>query len=439
MKSFSAHNTTQNDSWGSTHKLSLRLAYTGSRGPNERDIDVTTKRVLIVGGGIGGLSAALSLASQGCEVQLFEQAAEFGEVGAGIQLSPNATRVLFSLGLEARLREFAFVPEGVETRGWRTGAVIARIALGTQMEEVYGFPYLQAHRADLIEALAAAANSHERIQLHTDSRVTGFSQDKTGVQVFYERGAGQSSEAGDVLIGADGIGSVARETLFGAESPRFTGNIAWRTLVPASRLPQGVVRPQATAWWGPGGHFVHYYVRRGELVNCVCVVEKRGWEVESWTERGTYEELKSDFKGWHQDVHALIDSADRDSLYKWALFDRLPMSSWGRGRVTLLGDACHPTLPFMAQGAALAIEDGAVLARCLSRANTLEEIEAELSRYAELRRGRTARIQQGSRRNARIFHLRGVSAGFRNLALKFAPPRNPMDGIYAYDALCAHK
>ncbi len=397
------------------------------------------KKVLISGGGIGGLSAALSLASEGFEVNLFEQAPEFGEVGAGIQLSPNATRVLFSLGLEVPLRELAFVPEDVETRSWKTGAVIARMALGKPMEGHYGFPYLQAHRADLIEVLASAANSHEHIHLHTDSKVSGFVQDKKGVQIIYVRGGAQSSEEGDLLIGADGIGSVVREVLFGPESPRFTGNVAWRTLVPAARLPTGVIRPTATAWWGPGGHFVHYFVRRGELVNCVCVVEKRGWEVESWTERGTYEELKSDFKGWHKNIHRLIDNADRDSLFKWALFDRVPMSSWGRGCVTLLGDACHPTLPFMAQGAAMAIEDGAVLARCLARANTSDEIETELFSYADLRRHRTARIQQGSRRNARLFHLRGVSAGLRNLALRLVPPRDPMGGIYAYDALSAHE
>lgn len=408
-------------------------------GSIQRDIELTRKRVLISGGGIGGLSAALSLASQGFEVTLFEQAPEFGEVGAGIQLSPNATRVLFSLGLEDPLRALCFTPEGAEMRNWNTGAVIARFAFGNQMEAVQGFPYLHAHRADLVRVLVSAANNHASIDLRTGSRVTGFVQDDHGVRLSYVRGGSELSDIGDLLIGADGIGSRVRESIFGPESPRFTGNVAWRALVPASRLPEAAIRPMATAWWGPRSHFVHYFVRRAELVNCVCVVEKRGWEVESWTQPGTYDELKAGFKGWHEDIQTLIDRADRDSLYKWALFDRLPMPSWGRGCVTLLGDACHPSLPFMAQGAAMAIEDGAVLARCLRRAQTSAEIEAELTTYADLRRPRTTRIRRGSRRNGRIFHMRGLSAGMRNLALRLLPPRDPWGGLLAYDALSAHE
>ena len=396
-------------------------------------------KALIAGGGIGGLSAALSLASQGIEVKLFEQAGEFSEVGAGIQLSPNATRVLFSLGLESRLRESCFVPEGTEVRGWKSGAVIAGSALGRQMEAAHGFPYLHAHRADVIAALVSVARAHDSIELVTDAKVTGCAEDDHGVRLFYREDGGQAVEQGDLLIGADGIKSVVRESLFGAESPRFNGTVAWRALVKAAHLPPGMVRPMATAWWGSGSHFVHYFVRRGELVNCVCVVEKRGWEVESWNERGTYDELKEDFTGWHENIQTLIDKADRDSLYKWALFDRSPMRSWGRGAVTLLGDACHPTLPFMAQGAAMAIEDGAVLARCLARAESRTDVSAELTTYADLRRARTARVQQGSRRNGRVFHLGGLAAGVRNLALRMFPLRDPWAGLFAYDALSAHE
>ena len=221
--------------------------------------------------------------------------------------------------------------------------------------------------------------------------------------------------------------------------------IAWRALVPTERLPDGLIRPMATAWWGPGMHFVHYYVRRGELVNCVCVVEKSGWQVESWTERGEYDELKGDVAGWHDDIQTLVDQADRDALYKWALFDRLPMSRWGEGRATLLGDACHATLPFMAQGAAMAIEDGAVLARCLrdridAGGGEHRAIETGLSRYAELRMRRTAKVQTGSRRNATLFHLSGAKAWARNAALKNTPDRlrpNPQEWIFRYDALAA--
>jgi salicylate hydroxylase len=213
----------------------------------------------------------------------------------------------------------------------------------------------------------------------------------------------------------------------------FTGNVAWRAMVPAARVPQGLVRPMSTAWWGPHKHFVHYYVRRGELINCVCVVEKSGWEVESWTEPGDYRELKADFAGWNDDIQQLIDNADRDSLFKWALHDRAPMDQWGHGRVTLLGDACHPTLPFMAQGAAMAIEDAAVLAGCLTSG---VDMPASLQRYEDLRRERTAGVQKGSRRNATVFHLSGVKAWARDRAARKAGNRT-MERLYSYNALQA--
>ncbi|MBT4378135.1 MAG: hypothetical protein HOD26_04880 [Gammaproteobacteria bacterium] len=244
---------------------------------------------------------------------------------------------------------------------------------------------------------------------------------------------GDTNYPGDLLVGADGIHSVISARLWGEVKPRFTGNIAWRALVPAERLPTDTILPMSTAWWGPGKHFVHYYVRSGELINCVCVVEKEGWAVESWSERGDYNELKSDFTGWHSDIQQLIDHADRDSLFKWALYDRAPMPRWGKGRVTLLGDASHPTLPFMAQGAAMAIEDAAVLAGCLSDRN---DIPQALARYEDLRRDRTAGIQRGSRRNATVFHLSGVKAWLRNRALKTAQNRT-MDGLFGYNAFKA--
>jgi salicylate hydroxylase len=191
----------------------------------------------------------------------------------------------------------------------------------------------------------------------------------------------------------------------------------------------------STAWWGPHKHFVHYYVRGGDLVNCVCVVEKEGWQVESWTEPGEYSELKSDFDGWHKDVQTLIDNADRNSLFKWALFDRPPMASWGKGRVSLLGDACHPTLPFMAQGAAMAIEDGAVLAGCIRQGGSIEH---NLQHYENLRKARTAEIQNGSRRNAKTFHMTGIKARLRNQAARAAGGK-VMERLYAYNALEASR
>ena len=383
-------------------------------------------RVLIAGGGIGGLTAALCLAEAGFEVALFEQSAEFGEIGAGIQLSPNCTRVLHHLGLEPALAASAFLPEGMEFRAWRSGKVIGSSALGQTVRDRYGFPYCNIHRGDLLRVLVEAAAERTAIELHTGSEVTRFEQRG---RVHATVGGGMYE--GDALIGADGIHSAVRAQLFGDDAPRFTGNVAWRALVPADRLPRGLVRPVATAWWGPHRHFVHYYLRSGALVNCVCIIEKTGWEVESWTERGEFEELKRDFAGWHEDIHALIDNMDRDSLYKWALHDRAPMARWGEGAVTLLGDACHPTLPFMAQGAAMAIEDAAVLAGCLAAADS---IPAGLMRYEDLRRQRTAGVQNGSRRNAKLFHLTGVKAWLRNRATRRVVGRTT-DGLFRYDAL----
>tara|TARA_R110002072_G_scaffold1780_9_gene14727 strand:- start:4120 stop:5304 length:1185 start_codon:yes stop_codon:yes gene_type:complete len=387
---------------------------------------VTSRQVLIAGGGIGGLTAALCLAKKGFEVAVFEQAPELVAIGAGIQLSPNCTRVLHDLGLEAELRKYAFLPEGTQFRNWRTGQVIGESALGESVIQKYGVPYYHIHRGDLLKVLCDAVEQTRKVQINTDARVDSFSQTETRVLLNTKQG----DFSGDILIGADGIHSTVRTGLWGEEKPDFTGNIAWRALVPTERLPPRLIRPMSTAWWGPGKHFVHYYVRGGTLVNCVCVVEKRGWEVESWTEPGDVSELKHDFSGWHEDIQQLINHADSDSLFKWALYDRAPMSRWGQGRVSLLGDACHPTLPFMAQGAAMAIEDAAVLAGCLEDQNLVEN----LNRYEMLRRPRTASIQNGSRRNAKVFHLSGIKAWLRNQAVGIAGDR-VMDQLFRYNAL----
>jgi len=387
--------------------------------------------VLIAGGGIGGLTTALCLAKRGCRVSVFEQASEFSEVGAGIQLSPNCSRVLHDLGLEEQLRTKAFLPEGSQFRHWRTGEVISESVLGETALKKYGMPYYHIHRGDLLKILVDATKNRSEIELHVNASVGSFHEEKTARNGGVTIQVGDTHHEGDMLIGADGIRSVVRAGLWGEQNPRFTGNVAWRAMVPVSRLPKGLIRPMSTAWWGPRKHFVHYYVRRGDFVNCVCVVEKAGWDVESWTEPGDYAELKSDFAGWHSDIHQLIDNADRDSLFKWALYDRPPMRHWGQGRVTLLGDACHPTLPFMAQGAAMAIEDAAVIAGCLA---SNDDTAASLQHYEALRRGRTASIQNGSRRNATVFHLSGIKAWLRNRAARSAG-NHTMDKLYRYNAL----
>jgi salicylate hydroxylase len=395
--------------------------------------DDIRNRVLIAGGGIGGLTCALALARRQLDVHVFEQAATFGEIGAGIQLSPNCVRVLHELGLEARLRPIAFLPEGTQMRDWKTGRMISTTALGAAAVATYGFPYYHVHRADLMDALVAHAREQPNLHLHPGSRFEGLVQTERDVEIRIVRHNDQQRYTGALLVGADGIHSATRTRLFGEQAPQFTGNVAWRALIPVERLPKGLVNPVATVWMGPGKHFVHYYVRAGTLVNCVCVIEKSGWEVESWTQRGDRSELASDFAGWHDTVRVLIDNMDPDACYKWALFDRPPMPKWSDGRVTLLGDACHPTLPFMAQGAAMAIEDAAVLAACVGDTN---DVAQALHRYESLRRSRTSRIQLGSRGNAKLFHLRPPYSWLRNRALGKARS-NVMDWVFRYDALNA--
>jgi len=388
---------------------------------------------LVVGGGVGGLTAALALARKGLSVTVVEQAQALGEVGAGLQVSPNATRVLFSLGLEAALSALAFRPEAVEARGWRRGQEISRAPLGETARRRYGFPYFHMHRADLVSVLEQACRAKPQITLRLGETVVACPGDGTPSLVLT---SGERLEA-DVLVGADGLRSVVREALFGPAAPRFTGNVAWRGLIPAARLEGADMRPVAALWMGPGAHFVHYYVRGGTLVNFVGVVEADDWREESWSSRGEAADLRRDFAGWHPTVRRIVEAAPEDACFRWALFDRDPLPCWSRGAATLLGDACHPTLPFMAQGACMAIEDAAVLAACLA-GKTCEDVPEALMRYAALRQPRTAGIQAGSRRNATIYHLHAPFSWARNLVMGAGLGMgSTMDGLYRYDALAA--
>lgn len=386
-----------------------------------------TKTVLIVGGGIGGLTAALALARENCRIHLLEQAPEFDEVGAGIQLSPNCVRVLDHLGLSRQLAQVSCKPEAVDVRHWRNGHLIARTPLGDTACSKFGYPFYHIHRADLLKVLTDQAAATQTISLHTNARVEGYQEYQGRVSVHF---AGEEL-TGDLLIGADGIHSTIRAQLFGEQSPRYTGNIAWRALIPVERLPADMLSPVTTLWWGPGKHFVHYQVREGKLVNCVCVIEKKEQELESWNRQGDYRELKREFSGWHPIIDTLVDNIDAGTCFKWGLFDRLPMTSWSNGNVTLLGDACHPTLPFMAQGAAMAMEDAAVLAACLGK---FADNAKALKQYERLRKPRTTYVQRASRRNARIFHMGAPFRWARDLAAPRAQ-RRIMDRLYAYDPL----
>ncbi len=385
------------------------------------------RNIGVVGGGIGGLTAALCLARAGHNVQVFEQTDESVATGAGIQVSPNAARVLHHLGLQDALMTKGFLPKATQMRSWRSGRVISETTLGDVALERYGAPYYHIHRADLMDMLVSAVSAEPTIRLNVSSKITNFSQDATGVRLV----AGEHEHQVDLLIGADGIHSSVRACLWGDQQADFTGNVAWRMLVPVNRLPEGLIAPNATVWWGPGKHFVHYLVRGGDYVNCVCVVEKAEWQAESWVAAGSMSELQADFAGWHDTIQQLLDQTDDGTLFKWGLFDRAPMRTWGIDRVSLLGDACHPTLPFMAQGAAMAIEDAAVLANCFSNG---ADVVAALRRYEDLRKARTAGVQRGSRRNATVFHLSGLKAWLRDRAASKAG-KHSMDRLYRYDPL----
>ena len=350
----------------------------------------------IVGGGIGGLAAALSLLKVGVDVHVYEQAGALTEVGAGIQISPNATRILDGAGIGNALEETGVKPQAFHQRRWDDGRTLLRTPIAEAMEAAFGFPYYHMHRADVLTALAQALPAQ---RLHLGHRFTSLVDRGDCVETEFENGRRIRVDA---LVGADGIHSVVRSVLFGAENPRFTGCIAYRGLIPAERLAHLNLEVSALVWMGPGKHFVHYFVRGKRLLNFVAIIEKDVWTRESWTDRGEVADALAAFEGWHPQVRAVLGAVDETFI--WALFDRQPMPRWSVGRVTLLGDACHAMLPFMAQGAAQAIEDGATLATCLSKTASRDVPEA-LRRYEILRLPRASRLQAMSEANKTRFHL----------------------------------
>lgn len=348
----------------------------------------------IVGGGIGGMTAAIALRRAGHEVVVFEQASRFGRVGADINLTPNAVRALDGIGVGAALREHGARPSARVSRTWDTGEETSRLPMSDEAEVKYGAPQLTLHRADLLAALEAALPG-DCVRL--GRRVASVEPDGDEVRVVFADG---SAEVVSVLVGADGIHSAVRAALFGAETPRFTGVVAYRAVVPRARLDHlGLDLPgldQFTKWWGPNpsSQIVTFPIGAGRDVFIFATTPQESWREESWTLPGSVEELRAEYAGYHPEARALLAACD--SVLKTALYERDPLPAWSRGRVTLLGDACHPMLPFMAQGAGQAVEDAVVLARCLSGG---EAVPAALRRYEGLRKARTAEIQIGSRGN----------------------------------------
>jgi salicylate hydroxylase len=391
-----------------------------------------SKKIVIVGGGIGGLAAALSLLKRGRDVEVYEQAPELKEVGAGIQISSNGTRVLYALGLEEALKRVQVLPSRRVIRHWSTGETWNWFDLGATTAQRYGTPHVMLHRGDLHSLLADAVCGLKPDAVKLGRHCAAISTDGDHAEVRFEDGEGVRAA---FVIGADGIHSKVRAVLFGADRPEFTGCVAWRGLVPMDKLPPQLQTMLGTNWLGPHGHVLHYPVRRGEIMNFISFVERDDWQIESWVTQGTRDELANDFRGWHPDVHEIISRIE--TPYKWALMVREPMSRWSQGRVTLLGDACHPTLPFLGQGGVMAIEDGYVVAACLDK--YFDDPATAFARYEEIRRERTATVvrkAQENRRSAFSPALANPGAVAAEVAREWQQERvrERMEWLYAHDA-----
>jgi len=380
---------------------------------------------VIAGAGIGGLTTALSLVREGVDVSVFEAAPVLGEVGAGLQISPNAMHVLRDLGVDQAVIAAGFSPQFAAMRNGTTGAYMFRSPLGDVCTNRYGAPYIHIHRADLHQILLQTARACD-VDVRTDAPVKSF--DLHDSHVDLKTSAGDFTA--DLLVGADGIKSLVRTQMLGPEAATFTGQVAWRGMVRTEELPKGLVEPGVTVWTGPERHVVIYYVRGGAMVNFVAVEERQDWTDESWTQAGDMGKMRQAFSGWHTVVEQVLEATDQCHL--WALHDRAPLPKWSDGRAVLLGDACHPTLPFMAQGACMAIEDADVLRRALLQF----ELSQALQAYEIHRKPRTSALQARARENAAMFHMAGGPVTAAKLAIaKLLPPSmklKPLDDVYGY-------
>jgi len=391
-----------------------------------------SKKYVVAGAGIGGLCAALALAKRGVEIAVYEKSSLLTEVGAGLQLSPNALHVLQSLGIADQVKAKAFSPQSAVMRHYLTGKTYFCVPLGGTATKKYGADYLHIHRADLLTVLHDACEKMG-VNIHLGQAIQGYQHASQNLTIQFENG--ESLDA-DLLIGADGIKSKVQACMLGQTSAEFTGQVAWRGVVAASKLPKGLIKPNANLWVGPGKHFVCYYIRGGDLINFVAVQERRDWQKESWHEPGNVNQLRETFNGWHPEVTELLAAAE--SCFLWALFDREPLNQWTDNKVALLGDACHPMLPFLAQGAAMAIEDSYVLAHCLASDSHTQNA---LQTYQNIRLPRTRQIQLNARKNAGLYHMSSpieqvklaVLSGLSTIGLSDAVAANKLDSIYAYN------
>lgn len=355
------------------------------------------RQVAVVGAGIGGLAAAIALAGRRARVRVFEAAPALGEVGAGLQIAPNGVAVLEALGLRDAAEQVASRPEAIELRDFRDGRLVARVPLGDAIVARHGRPYWQFHRADLLAVLAQAA-ADLGVEINTGRRVSGVTPAGPG-GLALQTDSGQEGPF-EVVAAADGVRSLLRAQHITAVTPRFTGHVAWRGTVPADRLPPSLLAPVGRVVMGPRRHIVTYPLRGGSLVNFVAVEEREIWTAEGWSAPDDPDRLRHAFAGWGGDVGTLLGTVEE--CFVWGLFDHAPLPRWTDGRLVLLGDACHPMLPFFAQGATMALEDAWVLADSLDLSG---DIQTGLVSYETARLGRTAQVQRAAARNGRIYHL----------------------------------
>ena len=375
----------------------------------------SSRTILVAGGGIAGLTTALALARKDFRAVVLEQAERLEEAGAGIQLPPNATRVLLGLGLGEALKPKVVAPEAIAIRSARSGRQIVRIPLGKQMETQYGTPYWTIHRGDLQAALFDAVENNPDTAIKLAARVEDFEPHGHGLTVQVRTGGKPSHERGIALVGADGLWSVLGAQVDRKGKPRFAQRSAWRATLPASEVSEEFRAPLVQLWLGRNAHLVHYPVRGGSLINIVAIVEDV-WQGEDWSAAGARDEILPRFpkRRWAASARTLLSTPQ--SWLKWALYDRPVRRRWGNGLMTLVGDAAHPMLPFIAQGAAMAMEDAVTLADCLAAQR--DDLASGMRRYEEMRRFRTAMVQQASRANGKLYHLDWPFSFARNVSLR---------------------
>ena len=396
-----------------------------------------TRTIIVAGAGIGGLTASLALAAQGFRVVVLEKAERLEEAGAGLQLSPNASRILVELGLKPRLSARAVTPESINIMSARAGGEITRLPLGEAASFRAGAPYWVVHRADLQAALQAEVNDHPDIELRLGCQFEDVTKHARGLTVVQRSGNTRQQELAVALIGADGIWSSVRNHLFPDVQPQFSGLIAWRGTLDATTLPREYTSPRVQLWMGPNAHLVAYPISGGRQINVVAIVPGT-WNRPGWSAPGEPNEVKGAFASrWPATARMLIGAVD--GWRKWALFTLPDVGDWNADSVALLGDAAHAMLPFAAQGAGMAIEDAAVLAKTLSDSigENIAGIPAALKRYARMRRSRVLRVQRLARRQGRIYHLTGPAALARDLAIKAMGPNHMLarqDWIYDWRA-----